>query len=238
MTDAKWQEADNPITLLAFLREGPGDRKAWLLSCAWCRQVSHLLHDARLSHLLAVTERFADGLAVFQGADVVRADLVIAATGPDGPGFTPIKGQIVRFPGAGPLSGPVVRGEGVYVAPSALGAIAGATMEVGLSDRRIEPEAVARLRHANIVQVYDVSDHDGWPYYTMEFLEGGSLAEALAATPQPARQAAALVTTLAEAVDDLHGGQILALEAQLERLQRGFGLLGHGLHPVQPALCG
>jgi serine/threonine-protein kinase len=67
-----------------------------------------------------------------------------------------------------------------------------------------EAEAVARLRHANIVQVYDVGDHEGWPYYTMELLEGGSLSQALAGTPQPARQAAALLITLAEAMREAH----------------------------------
>jgi serine/threonine protein kinase len=63
-----------------------------------------------------------------------------------------------------------------------------------------EAEAVAGLRHANIVQIYDVGDHEGWPSFTMELLEGGSLAQALAGTPQPARQAAALLAALAEAV--------------------------------------
>ena len=72
-----------------------------------------------------------------------------------------------------------------------------------------EAEAVASLRHANIVQVYDVGDHEGWPYFTMELLEGGSLAQALAGTPQPARQAAALVATLAEAVQVAHQGGIV-----------------------------
>ena len=72
-----------------------------------------------------------------------------------------------------------------------------------------EAEAVASLRHANIVQVYDVGDHEGWPYFTMELLEGGSLAQALAGTPQPARQAAALLATLAEAVQVAHQGGIV-----------------------------
>jgi tetratricopeptide (TPR) repeat protein len=72
-----------------------------------------------------------------------------------------------------------------------------------------EAEAVASLRHANIVQVYDVGDHEGWPYFTMEFLEGGSLAQALAGTPQPACQAATLLTILAEAVQVAHQAGIV-----------------------------
>ena len=63
-----------------------------------------------------------------------------------------------------------------------------------------EAEAVASLHHASIVAVYDVGDHEGCPYFTMELLEGGSLAQAVAGTPQPARQATALLITLAEAV--------------------------------------
>jgi eukaryotic-like serine/threonine-protein kinase len=72
-----------------------------------------------------------------------------------------------------------------------------------------EAEAVASLRHPNIVQVYDVGDHQGWPYFTMELLEGGSLAQALAGPPQPAGQVAALLVTLAEAVQVAHQGGIL-----------------------------
>jgi serine/threonine-protein kinase len=72
-----------------------------------------------------------------------------------------------------------------------------------------EAEAVAGLRHANIVQVHDVGDHEGRPYFTMEFVEGGSLAHQLAGVPQPARQAAVLARTLAEAVQAAHEGGII-----------------------------
>jgi serine/threonine-protein kinase len=67
-----------------------------------------------------------------------------------------------------------------------------------------EAEAVASLRHPNIVLVYDVAEHDGCPFFTMELLEGGSLAQALSGTPQAARQAAEILITLAEAVQVAH----------------------------------
>jgi serine/threonine-protein kinase len=67
-----------------------------------------------------------------------------------------------------------------------------------------EAEAVATLHHPNIVAVYDVGDHEGCPYFTMELLEGGSLAQALSGTSQPAREAAALVITVAGALQAAH----------------------------------
>ena len=72
-----------------------------------------------------------------------------------------------------------------------------------------EAEVVAGLRHANVVQVYDVGDLDGRPYFTMEYVEGGSLAQKLAGTPQSADQAAALVATLAEAIQVAHQSGII-----------------------------
>jgi serine/threonine-protein kinase len=67
-----------------------------------------------------------------------------------------------------------------------------------------EAEAVARLTHANVVQVHDIGDLDGRPYFTMEFVEGGTLAEHLGGVPKPALQAAASIATLAEAVQAAH----------------------------------
>ena len=74
---------------------------------------------------------------------------------------------------------------------------------------RIEAEAVARLRHPNILQIYDIGEVDGLPFVSLELLEGGSLADRLAGTPQPARQAAELLMTLARAVQVAHDAGIV-----------------------------
>ena len=74
---------------------------------------------------------------------------------------------------------------------------------------RIESEAAARMRHPNVVQVYDVGESAGRPYIAMELVEGGSLDRHLAGRPLPARAAADLVRTLAHAVDHAHGRQII-----------------------------
>jgi WD40 repeat protein/serine/threonine protein kinase len=67
-----------------------------------------------------------------------------------------------------------------------------------------EAEAIARLQHANIVQVYEVGEHDGLPYLALEHIEGGSLADRLKGTPQAGRQAANLMEVLARAVHHAH----------------------------------
>jgi eukaryotic-like serine/threonine-protein kinase len=72
-----------------------------------------------------------------------------------------------------------------------------------------EAPAVAALRHANIVQVYDVGEVGSQPYFTMEFVEGGDLAEKIQGTPQPAMQAAVLVATLADAINVAHQSGIV-----------------------------
>ena len=49
---------------------------------------------------------------------------------------------------------------------------------------RTEAEAVARLQHPNIIQIYDVGEHEGLPYFSLEFCPGGSLAQKLDGTPK------------------------------------------------------
>jgi tRNA A-37 threonylcarbamoyl transferase component Bud32 len=69
---------------------------------------------------------------------------------------------------------------------------------------RSEAEAVAQLQHPNIVQIYDVGEQDGLPYFALEYVDGGSLSHKLTGKPLPPRQAAVLVRTLARAVEHAH----------------------------------
>jgi eukaryotic-like serine/threonine-protein kinase len=69
---------------------------------------------------------------------------------------------------------------------------------------RREAEAVARLQHPNIVQIYEVGQRDGRPYFSLEFVDGGSLADKLRGTPLPPAEAARVVEILARAVHAAH----------------------------------
>jgi hypothetical protein len=69
---------------------------------------------------------------------------------------------------------------------------------------QVEAEATASLKHAHIVQVYEVGQVEGRPYLVLEYMEGGSLAQQLGGKPQPARQAAQALRTLAQAVQHAH----------------------------------
>jgi WD40 repeat protein len=74
---------------------------------------------------------------------------------------------------------------------------------------RTEAEAVARLQHPHIVQIYEVGEADGTPYCALEYCDGGSLDKKLRGTPQPSREAARLVETLAGAVHAAHQAGIV-----------------------------
>jgi hypothetical protein len=67
-----------------------------------------------------------------------------------------------------------------------------------------EGKAIARLRHPNVVRVYELGEHRGLPYFSMELVEGGSLQTKLAGGPIEPREAAEIVRTLALAVEYAH----------------------------------
>jgi tetratricopeptide (TPR) repeat protein len=74
---------------------------------------------------------------------------------------------------------------------------------------RTEAEAVARLQHPGIVQIFEVGEHNGLPFFSLEYLDGGSLDKRLDGTPMPPRTAAELVEALARAMHYAHGQGIV-----------------------------
>ncbi|HEX4608890.1 MAG TPA: serine/threonine-protein kinase, partial [Urbifossiella sp.] len=87
---------------------------------------------------------------------------------------------------------------------------AGPLAEADARDRfRAEAEAVARLQHPNIIQVFEVGtveprpgEAHPSPFIALEFVDGGSLAQT--PKPYPPHQAARTVETLARAVHAAH----------------------------------
>jgi len=90
------------------------------------------------------------------------------------------------------------------------------TMRIGSADPRqlirflAEAEVVAAVKHPSVVQIYEFGEHDGQPYMALEYLPGGTLAEALtggrsdAAPSGSWRDAATLVAGIARGVAAAH----------------------------------
>ncbi|HYV37870.1 MAG TPA: serine/threonine-protein kinase, partial [Gemmataceae bacterium] len=81
--------------------------------------------------------------------------------------------------------------------------------EQDLARFRIETEAVAQLQHPNIAQIYEVGEYGRRPFCSLEFVDGGSLAQKIAGTPQPVQLAAGIVEQLARAVQSAHDKGII-----------------------------
>jgi tetratricopeptide (TPR) repeat protein len=69
---------------------------------------------------------------------------------------------------------------------------------------RAEADAIARLNHPNIVQIYEVGECQGRPFFSLELVEGDTLAERAADAALPPREAAGLVEVLARAMHHAH----------------------------------
>jgi eukaryotic-like serine/threonine-protein kinase len=72
-----------------------------------------------------------------------------------------------------------------------------------------EAEAVARLAHPNIVQIYEIGEHQGLPYFSLEYVDGDSLARKIAGKPRPPGEAAGVVGLLAQAIHFAHQAGIV-----------------------------
>jgi WD40 repeat protein/tRNA A-37 threonylcarbamoyl transferase component Bud32 len=74
---------------------------------------------------------------------------------------------------------------------------------------KAEAELIAQLRHPHIVQIYEVGEQEGLPFFSLEFCSGGTLDRKLAGTPLPPREAAALAEKLARATHAAHDKGVL-----------------------------
>jgi WD40 repeat protein/serine/threonine protein kinase len=79
-----------------------------------------------------------------------------------------------------------------------------AATDQDLSRFRVEAESLAKLQHPNIVQVFDQGEHEGRPYFAMEYVNGPSLAAILAKGPQDPRASARMIETLGRAMHTVH----------------------------------
>ena len=92
--------------------------------------------------------------------------------------------------------------------------IVSASALISAEDRRRwlrEAQAIGRVRHPNVVQLHDAGEQDGCLYLVLDLIPGGSLADRVTG-PLPARVAAALMATVARAVDQIHQAGMLHLD--------------------------
>ena len=91
----------------------------------------------------------------------------------------------------------------------------------------VESSAVAKLRHPGIVAIHEVGEHEGHPYFTMDFIEGAPLDEHLRNGPPPSRQAAEWARSLAESVSYAHSQNVSHRDLKPSNI-----LIGNDQQPV------
>ena len=74
---------------------------------------------------------------------------------------------------------------------------------------RVEAEASASLHHPNIVSIYEVGEHEGHPYFSMQYIDGGSLSDVMDSSRLQPKEVARLVATIAHAAHFAHQRGIL-----------------------------
>ena len=72
-----------------------------------------------------------------------------------------------------------------------------------------EAKAAATLQHPNVVAIHEVGEHEGVHYFSMDYIDGSSLAQVISRTPLPAGRAARYVKIIAEAIHYAHQRGIL-----------------------------
>ncbi|MFO0866612.1 MAG: protein kinase [Gemmataceae bacterium] len=81
-----------------------------------------------------------------------------------------------------------------------------------------EAESVAKIKHPNIVPIFAIGESEGDPFYAMEFVEGGSLAQRVRRQPIEIGEATALVEKLALAMNVAHQQRLVHLDLKPENV--------------------
>jgi WD40 repeat protein/predicted Ser/Thr protein kinase len=74
---------------------------------------------------------------------------------------------------------------------------------------RLEAESIALLKHPHVVQIFEIGESEGRPFFSLEFVSGGSLARRLHGTPLPWQHTAELALALAQAIHTAHQAGIV-----------------------------
>src|SRR5262249_7151846 len=120
--------------------------------------------------------------------------------------------KLVAVVGAGGMGGVVKARQAALGRHAAVKLLRDAPPAVAGERERLLQEAgpIAGLQHAHVVQVYECGEAPGaggtpsQPYLVLEYVPGGNLADLLRGSPQPPREAARLVETLADAIHYAH----------------------------------
>ncbi|MBY0398023.1 MAG: serine/threonine protein kinase, partial [Thermoleophilia bacterium] len=84
-----------------------------------------------------------------------------------------------------------------------------ASSEADRARFKAEAESLSRLSHPNIVQIHELGENAGLPWFAMEYMDLGSLAHSLGNAPLPPRYAAELLVRLCRGVQAAHDAGIL-----------------------------
>ena len=170
-----------------------------------CRDRPDLLHEVRscLRQLATVRDEVD---ALFPEEQEGESAPSISSARPEIPGYS--VGEVIGRGGMGVVykARHLKLNRTVAVKVMLNGAFAGPPE---LARFQHEAEALAALEHPNIVQVHDVGEFGGLPYFTMEFVGGGNLAQKLEGIPLSAREAVLHMIALADAVEAAHRGGIV-----------------------------
>src|SRR5262249_31461917 len=118
-------------------------------------------------------------------------------------------------------------------APSRLVALKMILAGAGATPKQItrlkaEAEALGRLQHPNIVQVHSAGEAEGYPFIVLEYIDGPTLAQKWNGLPQPPREVAMMIRTLALAIEHAHQRDVVHRD-----LKPGNVLLAGGSQPKE-----